>query len=53
MKDNEINSVLIYQKQGIDMELAEIFHAVKSDYVAGLKNILRALITIVKDPKML
>lgn len=37
----------------MDVQLTEIYHFVKADYIAGFKNILRALTANVRDPQIL
>lgn len=53
MPSNELKTSLFFQKLNTDSEVAEIFHSVKSDYIVGIKNIIRSLTTHIKDPKIL
>ena len=43
----------MHYKINFDVEVTEIFHFVKADYLAGFKNILRALIANIRDPQIL
>ena len=53
IKGNELKTSLFHYKINFDIELVEIFHFVKSDYIFGFKNMLRALIAQIRDPQFL
>ena len=53
MKGNELNTSLIYFKNGVSHEVVHLYHLVKADFVIGLKYILKALTTRIKDSQVL
>ena len=49
MKGNELNTSLIYYKKGVNQELVNLYHLIKADFITGLKYILKALTTKIKE----